>query len=1125
MTERRATDVPAVVSDDRDAESFLLPTGTVTFLLTDVEQSTAAWDAAPEAMAKAISRHYEILGDAVARHHGVRPVEQGEGDSIVAAFSRAADGVAAALEAQQRLGAEAWPDGGRVAVRMALHTGDAQLRDSRNYFGQTVIRTARLRALARGGQVLASRATRDLVADALPGGASWRDLGVHRLKDLGRPEHVFQLEHRDLRDDLAPLRGLDATVNNLPTQLTTFIGRARELGELTSLLDTDRLVTLTGAGGCGKTRLALQAAAERIDRHVDGVWYVELASLAGSGTVARQVADVLGISDEGDGSVTDAVCEHVGERTMLFVVDNCEHLLDDAARMIDTLLRRCPAARVVATSRQALDVPGEVVWRVPSMAVPAPDATAPIDGLAEFDAVRLFCERAERSRAGFALDDHNATTIATICRRVDGIPLALELAAARVRTMGVDDILQGLDDRFHLLSGGARTLLPRQQTLAASVDWSYDLLDARHQQVLDRVAVFAGAFTATAARVVADDAGVIDALTELVDRSLVQLDDTEAVTRYRMLETIKAYGRARLAQSDDESSTRDRHLAYFRAVALDAETGIVGTDQQVWLDRLDHDLDDIRAALEWASRESAFESLLRIVAAIGPYWHARGHGNEAQEWYARALHEAANASPSLRGPVVWASAYQSYYAGDIPLAYERAEQALALARDCGDERTEARALDTIASVRQFSDAVGTQRDFLHAAEIAERAGDTWCQTDALQKAAYGDYYRDRWVEALALEAEAYELAQRLGNRFFLSWHFTLTGCAALRAGRLDDGRVDLDEAFAHAIAIGEPLTIAAAGSLRVMAEISAGDIEAAEHNRDALVAALGDHAADGFGAVLVGYSDARLALDREDPVTAAAMSRALTDALLADDVLFPTKEFVATLAVAHLDCGDAGAARHAVATLRDIAARLQSDYDVGVADLLDAAATRADGRPDLGDRLARAALTTLTTAGAWCDALEALELLGGCVLDLGNATDALRLFAAADTVRTECGWHGRRFHRRPHVERDVAAAREALGGAAADVFAQGAALSFEDAISFAMRARGTRARPSAGWAALTPTERRVADLVAEGRSNPEIAAALLMSRATVKTHVSHVLGKIGVASRAEVAAEVARHEH
>ncbi len=452
-----------------------LPSGTVTFLLTDVEDSTRQWEAAPAAMAAAIARHYALLDDAIAAHGGVRPVEQGEGDSVVAAFTLASDALAAALDAQCRLRAEAWPDGVGLAVRMAVHTGEAELRDEGNYFGPTVIRCARLRAIAAGGQVLVSGATADLVGDRLPANGSLLDRGLHRLKDLGRPERVFELRHPDVPAADTPLRSLDNLPNNLPVQLTSFVGRTEELTALRALLPTTRLLSVNGAGGCGKTRLAVQLAADVLDRYAGGTWLVELATLNDPERVPATIAAALG-ERELSGDLVEAIAIRVGNRPTLVVLDNCEHLLDAVATVADALLRRSESLTLVATSREPLGVPGETAWRVPSMPAPDPANLQPVETFSQFDAVRLFLDRATKARPNFALTADNAAAVAQICHRLEGIPLAVELAAARVRSLPVETVAAGLDDRFRLLTGGARTVLPRQQTLQASVDWSYDLL-------------------------------------------------------------------------------------------------------------------------------------------------------------------------------------------------------------------------------------------------------------------------------------------------------------------------------------------------------------------------------------------------------------------------------------------------------------------------------------------------------------------------------------------------------------------------------------------------------------------------------------------------------------------------
>ena len=485
-----------------------LPTGTVTFLLTDVEASTAAWQRAPEVMPAAVARLDALLDQAITAHGGVRPVEQGEGDSVVAAFERPSDAIAAALEAQQALQAEPWPDGAALRVRMAIHTGEIVLRGEGNYGGTTLHRCARLRACAHGGQVVVSRATAELVLDRLPDGAGLVDLGPHQLKDLVRPELVYQLTHPDLARDFPPLRSLDAHRHNLPLQTTPLIGRAGELAAIAGALDTDRLVTLTGSAGIGKTRLAVHAAAERAERHPDGVAFVELATVndpsRGGVDGGRRAAGV------GDGHRGDRGCHHPVRRRplVLVVLDNCEHVIDAAAELAYRLLAACPqthdpghqprAARGARRDRLA----GAVRCLPP----PSGDRMDVVE-LSMFDAVRLFADRARRARPGFTLTDPNAGAVGEICSRLDGIPLALELAAARCRAMTPHKIAEELDRRFLLLTGGARTVLARQQTLLASVEWSHELLAPDERAVFRRLGAFTGPFPLDAAEAVCGDAG------------------------------------------------------------------------------------------------------------------------------------------------------------------------------------------------------------------------------------------------------------------------------------------------------------------------------------------------------------------------------------------------------------------------------------------------------------------------------------------------------------------------------------------------------------------------------------------------------------------------------------------
>ena len=464
----------------------------------------------------AVPRHYEILDEAISAHGGVRPVEQGEGDSVVAAFSRASDAVRAAVTAQQLLAAEHWPDDDALAVRMALHTGEAQLRDEGNYFGLAVIRCARLRACGHGGQVLLSDVTAGLVADDLGDGITLVDLGRHRLKDLGRPERVWQLAHPDLAVEFPPLLSLDAFRQNLPLQLSPLIGRGTEIADLVDILGGERLVTLTGSAGVGKTRLALAVGAELVGAFPGGVWFVELAGSGSSGSVGRATLKALRVPETPGVPPTDVAAVELGEGDRsLVILDNCEHLIAECAEFVVTVLAASGDVTILATSREQLGVAGEVAWRVPSLRSPPRGAPLPVQALSQYDAVNLFVDRARRARPSFSVNDANAAAVAQICHRLDGIPLAVELAAARCRHLSAEQIATQLDDRFRLLTGGSRTVMPRQQTLAASIDWSYDLLDDLERRVLQRLGVFAGPFSLLAAEAVVATFGDVDAISRL----------------------------------------------------------------------------------------------------------------------------------------------------------------------------------------------------------------------------------------------------------------------------------------------------------------------------------------------------------------------------------------------------------------------------------------------------------------------------------------------------------------------------------------------------------------------------------------------------------------------------------
>jgi predicted ATPase/class 3 adenylate cyclase len=608
-------------------KAMSLPSGTVTFLFTDIESSTRLWEQHPEAMRAALARHDVLLRQAITRGGG--HIFKTIGDQFCAVFATAPAAVAAALEAQQALRAEDWEETGPLRVRMALHSGTAEQREG-DYFGPALNRVARLLEAGHGGQILLSRVTADRAVEAFPRGTSLRDLGSHHLKDLQQSEQIYQLLHPGLPADFPSLRSLEAFAHNLPRQLTRFIGREREMEEVRRLLATTALLTLTGAGGCGKTRLALQVAADQVDQFANGVWLVELAALADPELVPQTVALALGVREEPGRSLTETLTDYLRSRALLLLLDNCEHLLAACAQLADALLRGCPHLRILATSREALGIGGEQTFRVPSLSAPDPRQLPSLERLHEYEAVRLFTDRAILGQPTFAVTTANAAAVAQVCQRLEGIPLALELAAARVRALSVEQIAARLDDRVRLLTGGIRTALPRQQTLRALIDWSYDLLSEPERALLRRLSVFAGSWTLEAAEEICSGAEVeswemIDLLTRLVEKSLVVYEEWNGRARYRLLETVREYARERLLEIDDGEALQKRHRDSFLSLAEAARQRLTGPEQGEWLERLEMEHDNLRAALEWSVEQGESTIALRFGNALGLFWYYRGH--------------------------------------------------------------------------------------------------------------------------------------------------------------------------------------------------------------------------------------------------------------------------------------------------------------------------------------------------------------------------------------------------------------------------------------------------------------------------------------------------------------------
>ena len=613
---------------------------TVTFLFTDIEGSTRLLERLDTDYDIALEDHHRLLTEAIVEAGG--RVIGTEGDAVFAAFDDPAGALAAGLDGQRRLGVHSWPRDTVMRVRMGIHTGPARLGPT-GYVGLAVHQAARTCAAAHGQQVLVSGTTRSMVGDRTPAGASLFDLGEHRLKDLSDTQRLFQLCHPDLRDEFPQLRTLDTAPNNLRALLTSFIGRSEEMASLKHHLDTTRLVTLTGAGGCGKTRLALELAGERLTEFEDGVFSLELAPMSEGGLVGEALAAVLGVREDtvaglAEGRVIDdAVADFLRDKQVLLILDNCEHLVEECAALAERLLASCPDLRILATSREPLGVIGEAVFRIGSLSV-------------DDEAIRLFVDRATLVDPAFATGTDEQAAIVEICRRLDGIPLAVELAAAKVRVLAPTQIAAKLDDMFRLLTGGSRTALPRQQTLQAAVDWSHDLLDEPERAVLRRLAVFAGGFTLEAAEAVcADDIvdgwDVLDRLGQLVDKSLVNMERGPTGVRYRLLEPVRQYAATRLMNAGEAAATRDRHLRHVARLVIGASQGLRTADEAHWAAVLDVEHDNVQAALQWSQAEGDAALGLAMAGRLARYWSLRGHLTEGREWLERALESTADDVP------------------------------------------------------------------------------------------------------------------------------------------------------------------------------------------------------------------------------------------------------------------------------------------------------------------------------------------------------------------------------------------------------------------------------------------------------------------------------------------------
>jgi predicted ATPase/class 3 adenylate cyclase/Tfp pilus assembly protein PilF len=776
-----------------------LPAGTVTFLFADIEGSTRLLQQLRDAYADVLMECRRLIRAAVQERGGQEA--DTEGDGVFAAFPSAREAVLAAIAAQQRILRNPWPEGAAVRVRMGLHTGEPRVTEV-GYVGMDVHRAARISAAAHGGQILISDTTHALVAKDLPVGVSLRDLGEHRLKDLAHPYRLFHVLAADLPANFPPLRSLDLLRNNLPRQLTSFIGREKEIAEIKQLLATAALVTLTGAGGAGKSRLALQVAAAVMEGFADGAWLAEFAPIADPALVPKTVAIAVGVPEQPGREINETLIDALRSKAMLLVLDNCEHLLAACADIAGALLRACPQVRMLATSRERLAVPGERLWRVPSLSLPDARPLPALENLVLYDAIRLFVDRATNIAPEFTITSESAPALVQVCQRLDGIPLAIELAAARAKVLSVRQIAERLDDRFRLLTEGSRTTLPRHQTLRAVMDWSYDLLSEQERILFRRLSVFAGGWTLEAAEIVCirhsvETPEVMDLLTQLVDKSLVMVETQGCVAWYRLLETVRQYGRDRLTAAGETAGIQTQHRNWYLDLTERAEPELRGPGQSEWLKQLEREHDNLRAALESSLGEhDGAPAGLRLAGALYWFWFVRGHWSEGRRWLEAFLTRSDDAPVPALLKGLQGVAFLAYRQGDFKRATAVQEQGLAVARNLCDRKSIALLLipTGLVAMNQGNYERATVQ-IEESLALSRQLGDKWLMSLALGNLGTVRRHQHDYRQAAALYEQALALSREVGDKRRIAYSLRNLGIVALHRGDYEQARAFFSESL------------------------------------------------------------------------------------------------------------------------------------------------------------------------------------------------------------------------------------------------------------------------------------------------------------------------------------------
>jgi predicted ATPase/class 3 adenylate cyclase/DNA-binding CsgD family transcriptional regulator len=1078
-----------------------LPSGTVTFLFTDIENSTQLAREYPQAWEAAQARHHAILREAIESNNGY--VFQIIGDAFCAAFHRAGDALKAAVNAQENLQNGPWGEV-TIYVRMGIHTGEAELEGD-DYRGYTTLSfVQRIMSAGHGGQILVSNATENLLREHLPPQISLRNMGIQKFAGMPSPVRIFQAIAPDLPREFPPLRTLENLPNNLPTQLTSFVGRQKELGDVKRLLQNAHLLTLIGPGGTGKTRLSIQAASEILEQYPDGVWFVELAPILDPLLVPRTVATALGLRDEPQRPVIDMLCDYLHEKKILIILDNCEHLVDACARMSDRILRAAPHTRILASSREALGIGGEVTYRVPSLGLPDVNHLPPVESLNQYEAVKLFIDRATAAIPSFAVTNENAPALAQVCHHLDGVPLAIELAAAKIRVLSVEQIANRLGDRFKLLIGGSRTVLERHQTLRAAIDWSYNLLPSDEQILFRRLSVFVDRWTLEAAELICEGApitrdDILNLLEQLINKSLVVKEEEPIGTRYRMLETIRQYANEKLVEAEENDTLRDRHLEYFLTFSKTAEPHLIRPEQIEWLPLLDAEYENLRFAFEWALTKESAESSLSLSKSLGWFWEIRGFWLEGLSWLANSLAKSSqNESRNekvARAQALYQSAALHGRLGNREQMLSSARESLALASKFSDERD-----------------VAIARFFVGAGELHEEKRE---QAYSLLQQSLSEFQalREPFWEALAFfiinDSRAQEgqlkfrdfflrlieLSRKAGERFFLAESLSAYANWLFRMGHEQEARQYAEESDRYFMQIGS-----------------------APSNENA-------------------YLFAEIAWENEDYRTARSLFAQLVEhfRLLGDSSSPPF--FMAKLGILAIEEGDLQLAevelKEALLLTPEQNKPLRANRLVELSKL-----SYLQGNLEEFQQHVREAFALKNYFVKFQKTYLLLCILPSIYAQ--KPEDATRIMGVFESMERDYDYPPRAVDRKYYDQAKVHA-RQSLGNAAFEAFfAEGQQMTIDEALDLAWKTAeeiteiklpsgidmesnipatlpSQREAEKQKYGGLTSREREVAAQIAQGKSNQAIAAELFVGLKTVEAHVTRTLSKLGFTSRAQIA--------